>query len=433
MEPLQVEDGTKGSKPLKSSGTMVNDTKRAMLMDRVFDKPLPCWRVPNEKLHRMPNVEDIIPVLNGLLHVPTGKLLRPTPLFVNSTSLQVAYDANAQCPVWDATVVQWFTPEQADGKGQTDWEAIEQLQLFMGYCLTTDISHQKFLYLLGETRSGKSTIQKVVELMFGASYKAGDEKLVTTDHGLAGLLGAAIVAFGDYRNTTSTTAAAFESFILKSAGGDTQTVNPKGVDQFSHKFGFKIMINSNIFPNFKNEGGSMEARMLLIEMPNSYLGREDHQLLKKLTGELSGILNFALEGLKKLRAGAAMCSPTSSHQLLEGMRRRSDPVRKFLAECTVTEAAESVRKEDLTTVLDYWLAENELHNHISPTAFYRTLAKLAPSLGIVTGANVRERTPDGSQVRVVKGLAFNAKGERLLKHGPRSEEEDAFDIDPELD
>ena len=93
---------------------------------------------------------EIIACRNGLLHVPSGKLLEPTPRFFTRNALAFDFLPDAPAPR------QWLDFLNQVWPGG---EEIELLQEIFGYLLVPDTSQQKIFLLVGPKRSGKGTMR----------------------------------------------------------------------------------------------------------------------------------------------------------------------------------------------------------------------------------------------------------------------------------
>ncbi len=113
-----------------------------------------------------PNPNELLPCLSGNLHVPTGRMLPPTPALFNINALDYDYDANAEPPE------RWIKfMEQLWGE---DLESMQLLQEWMGYCLVADTRQQKMgrwvdpqdhprlQRALCKTRSNRTRTEKMV-------------------------------------------------------------------------------------------------------------------------------------------------------------------------------------------------------------------------------------------------------------------------------
>ena len=84
----------------------------------------------------------------------SGRLLRPTPVFFALNASDVAFDPQAAPPRrWVGFLSELFGNDQ---------QALETLQEWFGYCLSTDTSQQKIMPMVGPPRSGKGTIAHMV-------------------------------------------------------------------------------------------------------------------------------------------------------------------------------------------------------------------------------------------------------------------------------
>ena len=81
-------------------------------------------------------------------------LMEHTKNWISESVLPFDYDPAATCPYWLATLDQYHNG---------DPEAIKALQMMFGLCLTHDTSYQKIFFLLGPPRSGKGTINRLLQ------------------------------------------------------------------------------------------------------------------------------------------------------------------------------------------------------------------------------------------------------------------------------
>ena len=55
-------------------------------------------------------------------------------------------------------------------------------------------------------------------------------------------------------------------------------------------------------PVLPDNSGALLRRVIMVETPNSYAGREDFDLLDTLVAELPGFINVALDAYSRLKA-----------------------------------------------------------------------------------------------------------------------------------
>jgi putative DNA primase/helicase len=144
-----------------------NSTKIANLVGSVRavthisrDHVVPSWLDGRTK----PPATDIIPVANGILHVPSRKIYATTPALLVMHATPFAYDPSAPMPEGWLKFLKEIFPD--------DPESIMALQEWFGYLLSGDTSQQKILLIIGPKRSGKGTILRILKAIMGARHVA---------------------------------------------------------------------------------------------------------------------------------------------------------------------------------------------------------------------------------------------------------------------
>src|SRR5277367_6492906 len=90
---------------------------------------------------------------------------------------------------------------------------------------------------------------------------------------------------------------------------------------------------SNELPSLSDASGVIASRCILIRLRQSFLGRENTGLTEALLGELPGILNWAIEGPRRLRERGHFVQPASSAEMIELLEDVASPIRRFVKEC----------------------------------------------------------------------------------------------------
>lgn len=388
-----------GLKIIEENAALVTNVKKAAMAHSAGPKELPAWNYSGSAALPLPSV--LMPVSNGLLHLPTRRLLPATPMFVNVNVSAVHYDADATCPTWLRAVDQWFTPEQGPNVGVRDTEAIELLQEYLGYCLTQDISQQKFLYVMGPTRSGKSTLLTTLSMLLGdGNCKGAEEDSFTDTFGLELYEDAQVITFGDFRNSNTKTMSRLVSQILKIVGGDKVPVNRKNEKVVDKVLPARLVFASNLLPRFNDSAGAVAGRMLLLQYPNSYLGREDKLLPMKLKAEMAGILNWALDGLDRLKKRGSFVQPRSAAPLFKNVRVRTMPTKTFVEDQMVVDANSVLPKDEVFMAFEAWLEGFSTTVAVHYDHFFSQLYDNYPDV-VTTKPRV-----NGEQVPSIRGLAW---------------------------
>lgn len=101
---------------------------------------------------------ELFNVANGVVHLPTGELRPHDPALMLHRQSPVSYDPDAKCPLFDEFLRQVSLSD-------TDW--IDNLQRFLGYCLSAHTHEERAAFWLGNGANGKSVLGNEVRYVFG--------------------------------------------------------------------------------------------------------------------------------------------------------------------------------------------------------------------------------------------------------------------------
>lgn len=356
----------------------------------------PLWISGAESL---PPADHILAARNGLIDVTADhpQILPPTPNLFTTFQVDYMYDPAADCPRWRA-----FTEQVFGGDTQSD----ELLAEWCGYCLTPDTSLQKMLMVIGPPRSGKGTMMRLLGKLVGEANVINPAvNSLNGDFGLQPFLYKRVAIFGDVRLSGRSSNAVER--LLSVSGEDAITVNRKQKEMVTARLQTRIIVVSNELPDLRDMSGALASRFLLLRTPQSWLDREDTQLTGALIGELPGILNWAIAGLRRLRQRGRFVQPDAARELLEQMRRFSSPVRAFVEDCCVVEDGASIAKAALYNQWANWCKAGNIHDS-GDGRFGRDLISAVPGL-----TASQPRAADGTRPRHYVGI-------RLLTHAERA-------------
>jgi P4 family phage/plasmid primase-like protien len=282
-----------------------------------------------------PKPENIVSYRNGLLdltaYLVDKPALRPhTPLWISPNCLPYDYDPSAACPQWLK-----FLAEAFEG----DMEQPALLQEYAGYLLTNDISLQKLLLLCGVARGGKGTISAVLTGLVGKEQTAGFSLTAfAAQFGLEVLLGKLFAVCGEVELQHCRDKGQILATLKNITGGDEQTIHRKFLPDITTILSTRLVVSCNSAPVFFESTGTLATRLLILKFNRSWYGHEDTTLGDRLATELPGIANWALEGLKRLRANGRFSEPAASKEAVREFMRDSSYERAFIADRLVVES-----------------------------------------------------------------------------------------------
>lgn len=308
---------------------------------------------------------------NGLLNLADRKLSDHTPAFFNVVTVPFDYEPDAPKPVAWLEFLASLWPDDPD--------SVALLQEYIGYVLSGRTDMQKMLLLIGPTRSGKGTIARMLTELVGRRHVAGPTLAgLGTNFGLSPLLGKPLAVISDARlgNTPSHTVV---ERLLSITGEDMLTVDRKFRDPWSGKLPTRFVILSNELPRFHDSSGAIANRLLIMQMTNSFLGREDRTLDDRLRAELPGILNWSLQGMDRLNANGKFTVPSSSEDAAALMMDLASPVSAFVRDCCERTPGARVHRDELYEAWKRW-AEDNGHESGAKSTFGRNLRAVVPEL-----------------------------------------------------
>jgi P4 family phage/plasmid primase-like protien len=346
---------------------------------------------------------EVMPIRNALVHLPAvvfGELVdrekfigQPTPRFFSTYSLDFDFDLDADRPVELLKFLSSAWPN--------DPESIDAMQEWFGYNLSPDTGQQKIGLCIGPPRSGRGTIGRLLRSLVGPENVAGLRlAALATNFGLEPLICKPLAIVGDARISGRVDTAAIVESLLSISGEDTMTIDRKHRSSWTGKLPTRLMLFSNELPRLPDQSGALASRFLVWKFTESFLGREDHGLDARLAAELPSILNWAIEGWKRLRDRGYFIQPTSGAELIDQVRDISSPVGVFVRERCNLDPAYQV---DIPELFGEWRSWCDSKNRPAgdEATFGRNLRAVVPKL-----ETKQRRGGSGSRVRCFAGIGL---------------------------
>jgi putative DNA primase/helicase len=339
-----------------------------------------------------PPAHEIVACANGLLHLPTLRLLPHTPSFFNLNALDYAYERDAPEPR------QWLA--FLDQVWPDDPESIATLQQAFGYLLTSDTTQQKAFLIVGPKRSGKGTIGRVLARLVGLDNCVSPTLASLGDRfGLAPLVGKSLAVVSDARLSGRSDQQIIVERILSITGEDAATIDRKYATQpWTGKLSTRFAILTNELPKLGDASGALASRFILLLTAKSFYGREDLGLTDRLLTELPGILNWALGGWAALKCSGYFKQPASAQQALEQLEDLSSPIGAFVRERCESGPSCTVEVEEIFGAWKTWCEAQGREHAGTVQNFARDLRAAIPEL------KTAQPGSRGERVRVYQGL-----------------------------
>lgn len=356
----------------------------------------PCWLDGTPPAYLALNPRNLISFQNGLLDIETRELYTATPFFFTRTALAIEYDELAP----DPEMFLQFLGEAMKGRQPL----VDLIQEMLGYMIATDTSMHKVFFLFGRPRSGKGTILRITTALVGVRNTCFPTiETLGAQFGMQGLIGKSVAQVTDMNTDDGKALRTTASRINGISGEDGVTVERKHISNWDGKLPTRFILAGNTLPNFGSHTNAMATRLLIVPFEVSFVGREDRSLTDKLMTELPGILNWALDGLDRLRARGDFAEPEDSAKAKHRLIFKSDPVHGFIAECCTVKPGTGVDKADLYAAFQRYGADTGARSLPPLKDFTEKLQELFPGVS----ASKRYIGERNKQRPCYRGVRFN--------------------------
>jgi len=322
------------NKKIPQNNTMVGNVVpiiQARTLVRLDRHPeLPFWKTDDPPCES----RNIVAFRNGLVDIEEairgGAVVMPhTPKWVSLQFFPHDYDIAAGCPRWMGFLERTF---------EGDKERVALLQEWFGYCLTADNSLQKMLCLKGVSRGGKGTVVSVLEAYLGSENVTGFSlDSLTTQFGMSGLVGKLVATIGEVNLQRNPHKFTIYQNLDMLVGNDLVEIEYKyNPIKTSTRLPVRFVMCCNAMPNFADDSGALAERLMILDFERAVPPEErDPSLPGKLIAEVSGITNWAIEGLARLRANGRFTVPAKMAATVNAYRRENSKTLAFLQDRAV--------------------------------------------------------------------------------------------------
>ncbi len=337
--------------------------------------------------------------LNCVYDARNDRILKHDPDLLLSKAARVNYDPGAVSHDFIKCIHEVL---------QDDESLINYLQILLGSALVGENRHEEAYLIYGRTsRNGKSTILDTIRELFGDyAVNIQPDTLAIKNRNAGGpsgdiarLEGARFVQMPEPPKSMKLDA----SLLKAMTGGDVITARRMFEAENEFKPVFKLFINTNYLPHVLDDTLFASGRLKVIPFERQFKPEERDITLKgrlMRPENLSGILNWLIEGCRKAKQPGAFTPPDKVRNATEEYRCSSDKIQNFLEDCLIEDAGTTLAAKDVYQEYAKWCTVSG-YGVENKMTFFDDLRKkhLMHERGTIHGVSIRN---------VVKGYAFKA-------------------------
>lgn len=289
---------------------------------------------------------------NGTLDLKTYEFRDPKREDYCTKITGTNYDKHAECPVWLK-----FLKEIMDEKQ----DLIDFIQRAFGYSLTGHVGERVILLCYGTGANGKSTLLNTFRKVLGDYAQSANSDTLCFSHqirvrnDIASLRGARYVSMleiGKERRLD-------EANLKALTGNDPITARFLHQEHFTYLPEFKIWLAFNHKPVVTDSTQSIWDRIkmipFIVTIPPE---NRDPKLQDQLDQELPGIMNWAIEGLKKYDE-MGLAEPDIVKVATKEYQTEQDTFGPFLDECCIVKPDTVISFKEIYKAYQDWCVKNK--------------------------------------------------------------------------
>ena len=279
---------------------------------------------------------EFVPCNNGMLRVADRMILPFGPKYRRRNKLAVSYDPAATCPLFIKTLL----------RPALEPDDIDLLQRWCGLALIGVNLAQRLVILTGTAGGGKGTVIRVINGIIGPTNVGTlRPNLLGERFELGRLLGKSLLYGADVPENFINCKGA--SVLKALTGGDPVTLEFKGSNERPEivcRFNAIVTCNSRLTVHLEGDAAAWQRRLVIIEFrkpkPENVIADLSERIL---ANEGSGVLNWMLDGLDRIRAdGWQLLLTPAQEKLVDDLLLESEGDVVFAKECLVKDGTESV-------------------------------------------------------------------------------------------
>lgn len=263
--------------------------------------------------------------------------------------LNVQYDPESTCPVFDRTLLEIFE------KNKQPAEMVRHFWEFFGYIMQPHKNIPTFWIWIGRGNNGKSLLVDIVSALLGSAVLPRSIKELEegkNNHAIASLVGKLLLVDDDAPKDSTLP----DSILKKLAESKQFEANPKGRDAFVFRACATPLLLYNNPPKIRDLSWGLIRKAYIVPFGRMFKPAEVNLNLKDeiLGNETAGVLNRALEGYSRLRKRGHFLEPRECQTAKNDWMRKGNPLVDFIRSQTIKDEFADTDLAELYEAYTFW-------------------------------------------------------------------------------
>lgn len=311
----------------------------------------------------------LLGVQNGVIELKTGRYRPGRVNDLISRTAAVNYDPQADCPQFEKFIAEIMCGDQ---------DLIDFLHTMVGYLLLGHNPERMVCIMQGRGSNGKTVLLNVLEnllheyanaIPLATMIKAKNE---TVGDDIMSLVGYRVLMSRELEKESTLNSGK----IKKLTGGDSVSARHLHKNYERVKVTGKFLVATNEIPRIEDNSQGIWSRIRLIPFALSVPeDQQDKELENKLMTEASGILNWAMAGLRKYQA-SGLVQPAIMRKYKTHLHQDISPVEEFIHTFYEVSDSERITTRPLYQHYQAWASTTHHAQNLSEKAFSILLVSL---------------------------------------------------------
>lgn len=316
------------------------------------------------------NIDDsFIPVNNGVFNLNSEELIPYDDSMFFTRKSPVNFIKEADCPKFLGALREIVCGDE---------RLLMCIQEIFGYTLINNTKGERAFYFIGVGSNGKSFIAEILANMVGVANVSNIPlSRFSEKFGTEGLIDKSVNIANENEIGNAISTENLKIFV----SGDRTSIARKYKGDLNYKSTCKMIFLLNKLPDTLDNTHGYYRKILIVPFNRIFQQEEmDKNLKEKVLEELSGVLNWAIEGAKRLINNDYKFTECEAiEKVTKAYKEEQNPVESFLKDALIYEDGNSETKKEILDSYKLWIEGQNISSRGTESSqrFWKALSNSA--------------------------------------------------------